>query len=111
MDKSKVNMWLGINAENFDIQDLNLVRENLEKIDEDNLMLLQATSFQKPSTILLIAIFLGWERFWLEDIGLGIVKIVTCYGCGIWWLIDIFSAKKRAQKYNLEKFMKAVSFM
>ena len=111
MDKSKVNMWLGITAENFDIQDISLVRENLEKIDEDKLILLQATSFQKPSTILLIAIFLGWERFWLEDIGLGIVKIVTCYGCGIWWLIDIFSAKKRAQKYNLEKFMKVVSFM
>ena len=104
-------MWLGITAENFDIQDISLVRENLEKIDEDKLILLQATSFQKPSTILLIAIFLGWERFWLEDIGLGIVKIVTCYGCGIWWLIDIFSAKKRAQKYNLEKFMKVVSFM
>ena len=111
MDKSKVNMWLGINAENFDIQDLILVRENLEKIDEDKLMFLHAASFQKPSTILLIAIFLGWERFWLEDIGLGVVKIITCYGCGIWWLVDIFSAKKRAQKYNFEKFMKAMSFM
>ena len=61
-------------------------------------------SLQKPTVILIIAIVLGWERFFLDDIGLGIVKFVTCYGCGIWWLVDIFTAQRRTYEYNYNKF-------
>ncbi|WP_163629502.1 TM2 domain-containing protein [Paludibacter sp. 221] len=111
MEKNHVNMWLAMNAENFAAEDLMIVKERLENIPEDKLILLQGANFQKPSTILLIAIFLGWERFWLDDVTLGIVKIITCYGCMIWWLVDIFSARKRAQKYNFQKFIQMVSFM
>jgi hypothetical protein len=72
-------------------------------------MLLQSIKLQKPQTIFLIALLLGWERFLLGDIGLGIVKVITGYGCGIWWVIDVFSAKKRAMKYNFVQFQKAIS--
>jgi hypothetical protein len=111
MEKSQVNMWLSMNAENFNPHDLMVIREKLEKLDEDKIFLIQSADFQKPSTILVIAILLGWERFWLDDMALGIVKIVTCYGCLIWWLIDIFTAKDRAKEYNFRKFMQFVSFV
>ena len=111
MEKSKVDMFIGMNAENFSPQDLMIIKDKLEKMDEDKFFLVQGTEFQKPSTIFLIAILLGWERFWLDDIAMGIVKIVTFYGCFIWWLVDIFSAKERAMKYNFKKFMKVTSFM
>jgi hypothetical protein len=39
-------------------------------------MLLQSIKLQKPQTIFLIALLLGWERFLLGDIGLGIVKVI-----------------------------------
>lgn len=32
--------------------------------------------------------FLGVDRFYLGYIGLGVVKLLTCGGCGIWALID-----------------------
>ncbi len=32
--------------------------------------------------------FLGIDRFYLGYIGLGIIKLLTCGGCGIWQLID-----------------------
>jgi len=41
---------------------------------------------------LLLALFggtLGIDRFYLGYTGLGIVKLLTCGGCGIWALIDL----------------------
>ena len=41
---------------------------------------------------LLLSIFLGdlgIDRFYLGHIGLGILKLITAGGFGIWWLIDV----------------------
>jgi TM2 domain-containing membrane protein YozV len=41
---------------------------------------------------LLLSIFLGSlgvDRFYLGYIGLGILKLITCGGVGVWWLIDL----------------------
>ena len=47
---------------------------------------------KKKSTALVLSIFLGEfgiDRFYLGYTGLGIVKLITVGGFGIWWLIDI----------------------
>lgn len=111
MEKQKIDMFLGMNSENFEMQDLSNMRAVLEKLDDDKFFMLQGAEFQKPSTIFLIALLLGWERFWLDDTAMGIVKIITCYGCLIWWLVDIISAKDRAKKYNMKKFTQFTSFI
>jgi TM2 domain-containing membrane protein YozV len=32
---------------------------------------------------------LGVDRFIMGKVGTGILKLITCGGCGIWWLIDL----------------------
>jgi len=49
---------------------------------------------KSKSTTLIISIFLGElgiDRFYLGYTGLGILKLITVGGFGIWWLIDIIS--------------------
>jgi hypothetical protein len=41
---------------------------------------------------LLLSIFVGWlgvDRFYVGHVGLGILKLVTCGGLGIWYVIDV----------------------
>ena len=51
---------------------------------------------------LLMSIFfgsLGVDRFIMGHVGLGILKLITAGGCGIWWLIDLILI---ATKYKFD---------
>jgi TM2 domain-containing membrane protein YozV len=52
-------------------------------------------------TLVLSIIFgsLGVDRFIMGHVGLGILKLITFGGCGVWWLIDLILI---ATKYKFE---------
>jgi TM2 domain-containing membrane protein YozV len=50
------------------------------------------TSDKDWMVTLLLSILLGGlgvDRFYTGHIGLGVLKLLTMGGCGIWWLIDL----------------------
>ena len=59
-----------------------------------------------PTTTLIISILagsLGIDRFMIGDTGLGVGKLLTCGGLGIWTIIDWFMIQGVTREKNMQK--------
>lgn len=55
------------------------------------------------TTALLLGWFLGmWgiDRFYVGHTGLGVAKLLTAGGCGLWWIIDLFLIMGATDAHN-----------
>lgn len=87
--------------------------DKLDKLsDEKKWQVFVMWQMQKkdPSTALILAIG-GLSLFYFGKAGLGILLIVTLGGLGIWWLVELINAKRRAETANLELMTKLLTQM
>lgn len=108
MEKEKIDQFIMINGKFFLEMMIGEVKKKLESLDESKESMLMSTEWKNPTVAFLFAFFLGCfgvDRFWLGQTGLGVVKLITCGGCGIWTIIDWFTAMGRAKTYNYNKLM------
>lgn len=106
MDANKVDLYLMANAKYFLPQHINYLRERLLNLDESRWVMLHTADIHDPGNVLLVSIFggkLGIDRFMIGDTGLGIGKLLTLGGCGIWWLVDLFLIKDATKERNMQK--------
>ena len=106
MDTQKVDMFIMTNGKYFEAHQLNLIRERLLAIDESKWAMLSTIQFKDPTTMLIVSIVagnLGIDRFMIGDTGLGVGKLLTCGGAGIWAIIDWFMIQKSTKEKNMEK--------
>lgn len=93
MDSGKVDMFMMANAKFFESHQLFQIREQLLAMDDSKWGVIQTIQFKDPTTSIIVSILaggLGIDRFIIGDTGLGIGKLLTCGGLGIWALVDIF---------------------
>lgn len=113
MEANKIDMYLAQNANMFPAQKIMLIKEALSKLDESKMMYVQSVQLKDPSTILILSILvgsLGVDRFILGDTGMGVLKLLTCGGVYVWWIVDMISAQDRAKEYNYKQLMQTLSF-
>lgn len=106
MEQQKVDMFLMANGDRFPEEDMPEVRADLLHADEGKWSTLSLIQFKNPVVALIISLFLGHlgiDRFYVGNIGLGILKLLTCGGCGLWTVIDWFIIMRAAKKQNYEK--------
>ncbi|MFZ9981846.1 MAG: TM2 domain-containing protein [Cyclobacteriaceae bacterium] len=108
MDAQKVDMFLMTNAKYFEGHQVNAVREKLLALDDSRAMMLHTINLKDPTTMLIVSLLagaFGIDRFMIGDTGLGVGKLLTCGGLGIWSIVDWFLIQGRTKEVNFTKVM------
>lgn len=111
MEAQKVDLFIMSNAKFFESHQMNAIRETLLSLDDSKWAQLSTLQFKDPGMVLVISILagsLGIDRFMIGDTGLGIGKLLTCGGLGIWALIDWFLIMGATREKNIEKLQKVI---
>lgn len=114
MTENTISTFLMQNAKFFTPAHQTQIKQMLANEDESKLTVLQAVSFKDPTTMLIISLVTGAlavDRFMLGQVGLGIAKLLTIGGCGIWTIIDFIKIQDMTREYNFEQFKKALGLM
>lgn len=108
MHPQQVEMFLMANGSKFPPEQIMYIRQQLMMLDEQRAASLPMLTFKDPTTALILSIFLGGygiDRFYIGDTGLGLGKLFTCGGLGIWAIIDWFNIQSATRDKNFEKLM------
>ena len=110
MDSQKVDMFLMSNNKFFPPENLTLIKAQLEKMDDSKFLMINSMSYKDPTMLLIISILaghIGIDRFMLGETGLGVAKLLTCGGLGIWAIIDWFIIMGKTREINFQRFLQA----
>ncbi|MFN5761256.1 MAG: TM2 domain-containing protein, partial [Sphingobacteriales bacterium] len=106
MDAQKVDMYIMTNAKFFESHQVAMIRERLLQIDDSKWAIISTITLKDPTTSLIVSILaggLGIDRFLIGDTGMGIGKLLTCGGLGIWSIVDWFLIQGATREKNFQK--------
>lgn len=107
-----VQQYIMTNAKSFPEASINDIRSRLSNLSQNQFNAIQGIQLKDPTMMLLLSIFLGsWgvDRFLLKEIGLGVVKLLTGGGCGIWTIVDWFLIINKTREFNQKLVLDSIS--
>lgn len=111
MEQLKVDMFMMVNNKYFPESQIPFIRQRLLATDENREGIIQSLQFKDPIIALILSIFigeLGIDRFYVGDTGLGIGKLLTCGGLGLWSIIDWFLIMGATREKNFMRLMTVI---
>ncbi len=111
MDAQKVDNYLLSNGKYFPTETRVVLRDKLLSATDEQWNLLIALPLKDPQTAFILSWFLGIlgvDRFYIGDTGLGVGKLRTAGGCGLWELIDLFLISKATRQKNFDAIMETI---
>ena len=105
MEKNKAGQLIAVYGGRFSEYALRDIYTQLENMDFSEASIRMAQT-KDPIVVLLISIFLGQfgiDRFYIGDTTMGVLKLITCGGCGIWTIIDWFMIMGNTKNKNYNK--------
>jgi TM2 domain-containing membrane protein YozV len=106
MDSQKVDMFIMANGKYFESHHVMQIRDRLLQIEDSKWGMIQTLQFKDPTISLIVSLLagsLGIDRFMIGDTGLGVGKLLTCGGLGIWAIIDWFMIMGATREKNMIK--------
>jgi TM2 domain-containing membrane protein YozV len=106
MESQKVDMFIMTNAKFFESHQINGIRERLITLDDSKWPMISTLQLKDPTTSIIISILagaFGVDRFMIGDTGMGVGKLITCGGFGIWTIVDWFMIQGATREKNYQK--------
>ena len=121
MDFKMIDYYFINNKDRFPAEKIPLIKQKIHEIDvrtggtmtdADIITVMDAVQTKTPTNMLLISIFLGgWgvDRFMMDEVGMGVLKLLTGGVCGVLWLVDVIQISQKVREDNFNKPMAALS--
>lgn len=121
MDFKMIDYYFINNKDRFPAEKIPLIKQKIHEIDvrtggtmtdADIITVMDAVQTKTPTNMLLISIFLGgWgvDRFMMDQVGMGVLKLLTGGVCGVLWLVDVIQISGKVREDNFNKLMAALS--
>lgn len=107
MDQNKVDQFIMMNGKYLPQEQLLSIKSSLEMMDDSKWTSIQFMQFKDPMISLILSLFvgsLGVDRFYIGDTMLGVLKLITCGGFGLWTIIDLFLIMEATRQNNVVQF-------
>lgn len=107
MEQQQVEQLIAIYGSKIPFESIFSLKEQLKDMDYSTASIILAQAKDPTIAIILSVVVgsLGIDRIYIGDIGLGILKLITCGGCGLWWLIDLFLIMDATKQKNLQHIL------
>ena len=107
MEKHQKEQLMAIYGNKLPVANFCEVNEKFDALDY-NAACIYLAQMKDPTLALILSILVGAygiDRIYLGDVGLGILKLLTCGGLGIWWFIDLFFISDLIRQKNYQTLM------